>query len=49
MALGVILASLASVILAVVVDRWDPSFRTPEEVESFLGSPVVAAFPKNGD
>jgi uncharacterized protein involved in exopolysaccharide biosynthesis len=47
--LGVLLASLASVILAFVVDRWDPSFRTPEEVESFLGSPVVAAIPKNGN
>jgi uncharacterized protein involved in exopolysaccharide biosynthesis len=46
--LGVFLASLASVILAFVVDRWDPSFRTPEEVESFLGTPVVAAFPKDG-
>ena len=46
--LGVLFASFASVILALVVDRWDPSFRTPEEVESFLGSPVVAAFPKNG-
>ena len=48
-ALGGILATLVSVILAFVVDRWDPSFRTPAEVESFLGSPVVAAFPKNGD
>jgi uncharacterized protein involved in exopolysaccharide biosynthesis len=48
-ALGGILASLVSVILAFVVDRWDPSFRTPEEVESFLGSHVVAAFPRNGD
>jgi uncharacterized protein involved in exopolysaccharide biosynthesis len=48
-ALGAIFATLLSVILAFVVDRWDPSFRTPEEVESFLGSPVVAAFPKNGD
>jgi uncharacterized protein involved in exopolysaccharide biosynthesis len=47
--LGLLFASLASVILALVVDRWDPSFRTPEEVESFLGSPVVAAFPKNGE
>jgi uncharacterized protein involved in exopolysaccharide biosynthesis len=47
--LGGVFASLVSVILAVVADRWDPSFRTPEEVESFLGSPVVAAFPKNGD
>jgi uncharacterized protein involved in exopolysaccharide biosynthesis len=48
-ALGGIFAILVSVILAFVVDRWDPSFRNPEEVESFLGSPVVAAFPKNGD
>ena len=48
-ALGGIFASLVSVILAFVVDRWDPSFRTPAEVESFLGSPVVAALPKNGD
>jgi uncharacterized protein involved in exopolysaccharide biosynthesis len=47
--LGMLFASFASVILALVVDRWDPSFRTPEEVESFLGSPVVAAFPKNGE
>jgi uncharacterized protein involved in exopolysaccharide biosynthesis len=46
--LGGFLASLASVVLAFVADRWDPSFRTPEEVESFLGSPVVAALPKNG-
>jgi uncharacterized protein involved in exopolysaccharide biosynthesis len=45
--LGGFLASLASVVLAFVADRWDPSFRTPEEVESFLGSPVVAAIPKN--
>jgi uncharacterized protein involved in exopolysaccharide biosynthesis len=47
--LGGFLASLVSAILAFVADRWDPSFRTPEEVETFLGSPVVAAFPKNGN
>jgi len=47
--LGAFLASLGSVMLAFIVDRWDPSFRTPEEVESFLGSPVVAAFPKSGN
>lgn len=39
-------ASVASVLLAFAVDYWDPSFRTPEEVRSFLGSPVVAAIPK---
>jgi uncharacterized protein involved in exopolysaccharide biosynthesis len=47
--LGALFACFASVILALLVDRWDPSFRTPEEVESFLGSQVVAAFPKNGE
>src|ERR1700731_321402 len=46
--LGGLIASLASVMLALAMDRWDPSFRTPDEVESFLGTPVVAAFPKNG-
>jgi hypothetical protein len=33
--------------LAFTVDYWDPSFRTPEDLQSFLGSPVLAAFPKN--
>jgi uncharacterized protein involved in exopolysaccharide biosynthesis len=46
--LGGLIASLASVILAFMMDRWDPSFRTPDEVESFMGSPVVAAIPKSG-
>lgn len=46
---GSFLAALVSVALAFVTDRWDPSFRTPEEVETFLGSPVVAAFPKSGE
>jgi uncharacterized protein involved in exopolysaccharide biosynthesis len=46
--LGGLIASVVSVMLALAMDRWDPSFRTPDEVESFLGTPVVAAFPKNG-
>jgi uncharacterized protein involved in exopolysaccharide biosynthesis len=46
--LGGLFACVASVMLAFAVDYWDPSFRTPEEVESFLGSPVLAAFPRNG-
>src|SRR5919108_665528 len=49
MLLGGLLAVLSSVVLAFAVDYWDPSFRTPEEVESFLGSPVVAAIPRDGD
>jgi uncharacterized protein involved in exopolysaccharide biosynthesis len=47
--LGGLLAAVSSVVLAFAVDYWDPSFRTPEEVESFLGSPVVAAIPRDGD
>lgn len=46
--LGALVASVASVMLAFAVDYWDPSFRTPEEVRSFLGTPVVAAIPKGG-
>ena len=45
--IGVLFAGLASVTLAFVMDRWDPSFRTPQEVQDFLGSPVLAAFPKS--
>jgi uncharacterized protein involved in exopolysaccharide biosynthesis len=47
--LGTLFASLASVMLGFVVDHWDPSFRTPQEVQDFLGSPVLAAFPKGGE
>ena len=47
--LGGLLAGVSSVVLAFAVDYWDPSFRTPEEVESLLGSPVVAAIPRDGD
>jgi uncharacterized protein involved in exopolysaccharide biosynthesis len=48
MMIGGFLACLLSVMLGFAVDYWNPSFRTPDEVESFLDSPVVAAFPKNG-
>ena len=46
MLLGGILASLVSVFLAFAADYWDPSFRTPHEVESFLNVPVAAAMLK---
>ncbi len=45
---GGVLACVASVLLAFVVDHRDPSFRTPDEVRSFLGSDVLAAMPKGG-
>lgn len=47
--LGGLAAALSSVVVAFAVDYWDPSLRTPEEVESLLGSPVVAAIPRDGD
>jgi len=47
--LGILFACLASVMVGLVIDRLDPSFRTPEEVQDFLGSPVLAAFPKNSE
>src|SRR5438270_2552338 len=46
---GGLFAALSSIVLAFAVDYWDPSFRTPEEVESLLGSPVVAAIPRDSD
>jgi uncharacterized protein involved in exopolysaccharide biosynthesis len=43
--LGGLLASLVSVASAFASDYFDPSFRTAEEVESFLDVPVLAALP----
>jgi len=45
MALGVILASLVSVVLAFAVDRWDPSFRTLKR-SSPSGQPGGRGVPK---
>lgn len=47
--LSLIFAFFVSVLVGLAVDYWDPSFRTRQEIESFLGSPVVAAFPGSGD
>jgi len=49
MLFGGIIACLSSALLAFVVDYWDPSFRTAEEVESFLGIPVVASFTSSAE
>lgn len=45
--LGFLLATLVSLGLAFIVDYMDPSFRTPDEVEAYLGVPVIASFPRN--
>ena len=44
--LGVFVAGLASVALACAADYVDPSFRTPAEVEAFLGTPAIASIPR---
>jgi uncharacterized protein involved in exopolysaccharide biosynthesis len=46
--MGGIFAIFMSVGLAFVADRVDPTFRTPDEVRSFLDIPVFASFPLNG-
>jgi uncharacterized protein involved in exopolysaccharide biosynthesis len=45
---GLLLAILTSVGLALGSEYLDPTFRTPDEVSSFLNIPVLAAMPKNG-
>lgn len=46
--LGALFASVLSLALIFTVDFLDPSFRTPQEVESFLRVPVFAAVPESG-
>ena len=46
--LGMLLATIGSIGLAFTADFLDTSFRTPDEVSSFLGSPVLASIPQNG-
>jgi capsular polysaccharide biosynthesis protein len=45
---GLLLATLTSVGLAFVSEYLDPTFRTPDEVRSFLNIPVLATMPQNG-
>jgi hypothetical protein len=46
--LRTVLATTVSLTAAFACDLIDPSFRTPDEVVAFLGTPVLAALPKNG-
>jgi uncharacterized protein involved in exopolysaccharide biosynthesis len=48
LALGFALALFVGLASAFVADYWDPSFRTPLEVESVLDLPVLAAIPYPG-
>jgi uncharacterized protein involved in exopolysaccharide biosynthesis len=45
---GALFAGVVSVGLACAADYLDPSFRTPDEVEAFLGLPVLASIPRRG-
>ena len=45
MALGIALALFVGFGCAFLADYWDPSFRTPFEVETMLDVPVLAAIP----
>jgi uncharacterized protein involved in exopolysaccharide biosynthesis len=45
LAVGFILALLIAFATGLIADYWDPSFRTPSEVEEALGIPVLAAIP----
>ncbi len=45
--LGFFVALLTSLGLAFLVDCVDATFRTPDEVESLLGVPVIASLPRS--
>jgi uncharacterized protein involved in exopolysaccharide biosynthesis len=47
MLVGALCAGFVSVGLACAADYLDPSFRTPDEVQAFLGSPVLASIPRH--
>jgi uncharacterized protein involved in exopolysaccharide biosynthesis len=46
---GVVLALMVSTAAAFIADYLDPSLRTPAEVVEFLGMPLLACFPKDGN
>ena len=46
--LSLFLAGTASLGMAFTSDFLDPSFRTPTEVNAYLGAPVLASLPKRG-
>jgi uncharacterized protein involved in exopolysaccharide biosynthesis len=47
--LTLLLAGAFSLSTAFVFDFMDPTFRTPDELAIYLGTPVLAALPKGGD
>jgi uncharacterized protein involved in exopolysaccharide biosynthesis len=47
--LTLLLAGAFSLSTAFVLDFMDPTFRTPDELAGYLGTPVLAALPKGGE
>lgn len=47
--LALLLAGTFSLSTAFVLDFMDPTFRTPDELAGYLGTPVLAALPKDGE
>ncbi len=47
--LTLLLAGTFSLSTAFVLDLMDPTFRTPDELAGYLGTPVLAALPRGGD
>jgi uncharacterized protein involved in exopolysaccharide biosynthesis len=47
--LTLLLAGAFSLSTAFVLDFMDPTFRTPDELGGYLGTPVLAALPKGGE
>jgi uncharacterized protein involved in exopolysaccharide biosynthesis len=47
--MGGVFALFMSIGMAFVAEQVDPTFRTPDEVRSFLDIPVFASLPKNGN
>jgi capsular polysaccharide biosynthesis protein len=49
LALGAVAALAASMMMALALHRLNPYFRTPDEVQDFLGVPVLATLPAGND
>jgi uncharacterized protein involved in exopolysaccharide biosynthesis len=47
--MGGFLAMFLSIGMAFIAEQADPTFRTPDEVRSFLDIPVFASLPRNGN
>jgi capsular polysaccharide biosynthesis protein len=47
--MGGVFAIFMSIGMAFVAEQVDPTFRTPDEVRTFLDIPVFASLPKNGN